>query len=136
MTAHKNILTTLILLIPVGLGTKYYSGLCHEWVNNSFSDILYIIFWSLLLFLFLPKMKIHVNVLIIVLTTSLLEIMQLVKTDILLQIRQTFLGKLLLGTTFVWSDFLYYLIGGLISYAILNIYSHKKQITKNSFSTS
>ncbi len=123
MTKHKKILTILILLIPIGLGTKYYSGIGYRWVNNSFGDILYIIFWSLLLFLLVPKLKIHVNVITIVLITSLLEILQLVKTDFLIQIRQTFLGKLLLGTTFVWSDFLYYLIGGLVSYMILKIYS-------------
>ncbi len=125
---HKLIIYILILLVPIGLATKFYTGINYFWVNNSLSDILYEIFWSLLLFILFPKIKILTNVLIIFIITSGIEVLQLVDHHLLATARSTFLGKILLGTTFVWADFFYYFLGCLISYFIL--FYHKKQLDK------
>ena len=126
---HKNLIILLILLIPIGLGTKFYKGNNYFWINNSFSDVLYEIFWSVLLFMFIPKLKIFYNVLSIFLATSIIEFLQLVKTPFLLELRSSFLGRTLLGTTFVPMDFIYYAIGCFLSFFIL--LRHTKSIDKD-----
>jgi hypothetical protein len=73
---------------------------------------MYEIFWCMAVFLFRPckaaATKIAVGVFLI---TSILEILQLWHPWFLQQVRSTFLGGALLGTTFVWWDFPYYVLG-------------------------
>jgi len=128
LTKHKNLIILLVLLVPIGLGTKFYKGDNAFWINNSFSDVLYEIFWSVLLFILVPRLRIITNVILIFVATSIIEFMQLVKTPFLLELRSSFLGKTLLGTTFVPMDFVYYAIGCLLSFIILII--HTKSLTK------
>ena len=128
LTKHKNLFILLILLVPIGLGTKFYNGNNYFWINNSFSDVIYEIFWSILLFLLIPKMKLIVNIATIFIATSIIEFLQLVKTPYLLKLRSSFLGKTLLGTTFVPMDFVYYAIGCVLSFVILLI--HTKSVAK------
>ena len=116
---NKSLITFFIILIPIGFGTKFYSGIFAPWVNNSLSDVIYEIFWAIFLFLLFPKLKIIYNVLIIFLFTSVIEFTQLINTPLLNLIRSNFIGKSLLGNTFVWSDFFYYALGCTISYYIL-----------------
>jgi hypothetical protein len=49
------------------------------------------------------------------LATAFLEILQLWHPPFLEAIRSTLMGRLLLGTTFVFSDFIYYAIGCILS---------------------
>jgi len=121
----------LFLLVPIGLGTKFYKGNNYFWINNSFSDVLYEIFWSVLLYLLIPRLKIFYNLIVIFIATSIIEFLQLVKTPFLLELRSSFLGKTLLGTTFVPMDFVYYAIGCILSFIILII--HRKSVCNNIF---
>ena len=110
---------TLIILIPVGLLTKSYSGPASLWVNYSLGGILYVIFWSLFFSVLLPKtkpLKIALSVFII---TCILECFQLWHPSFLESIREHFLGRALLGTSFSWLDMLHYLIGFFISFILL-----------------
>ncbi len=38
---------SLLILIPLGIWSKFYTGFGHQWLNNYAGDILYNIFWSL-----------------------------------------------------------------------------------------
>ena len=109
----------IVVITPIGFYTKYYNGFGEYWVNNSLGGILYEIFWCLILFFILPKakpLKIAGTVFII---TCILETLQLWHPPFLQAIRRTFIGKTLIGTSFVWSDFFYYFIGCSISFFIL-----------------
>ena len=128
LTKYKKLTLFLILLIPIGLGTKFYCGRFAFGVNTSLSDVIYEIFWAVLIYLVFPRISIKQNIAGVFVATSILEVLQLVKTPLLTTIRSNFWGKILLGTTFVWSDFFYYAMGCMIGYIILVI--HRKSIVK------
>ncbi len=112
------ILLSLLLLIPIGFYFKfYYKGFASHWTKDSLVDILYVIFWGLLIFLFFNnKLKTFEIITIVLFATSIIEILQLSHYPILESIRNNFLGLVMLGNCFSWSDFLYYLMGGIISW--------------------
>jgi len=103
-------LISLVIIVPLGFYSKFYTGPAASWVNNSLSDVFYVIFWCLLVFLLFPARPglIAAGVFGV---TGLLEVLQLVHHPILEFIRSFFLGRVLIGTDFVWSDFVYYAFG-------------------------
>jgi hypothetical protein len=107
-------LLSLLLITPLGFYLKAYSGPFSFWINNSLTGVMYEIFWCLAIGLFFQRIspwKISFEVLI---ATCLLECSQLLHPPILEYIRASFIGRTILGTTFVWSDFIYYIIGSVI----------------------
>jgi hypothetical protein len=111
---------SVLLLIPLGLCSKFYTGPASYWVNNSLSGILYVLFWCLIIFLFFKKIQPLTITGFVFSITCILEILQLWRPPLLEMVRQTFIGKTLIGTTFVYSDFIYYLIGCIMAYCIMS----------------
>lgn len=110
-------IVSLLIITPLGFLSKEYYGPWKEWVNDSSGDILYEIFWCLFIFLFLPNRKaITIIPLWVFVVTCLIEFLQLWKNPFLDAIRATFVGRTLLGTTFVWLDFPHYAIGCIIGW--------------------
>jgi Protein of unknown function (DUF2809) len=109
---------SLILATALGFFFKYYQGeFAQEWMNNSGAAIWYEVFWCLFFFWFIPTKTAIVAIPLWVFgITCLLEFLQLWRTPILLSARATLVGRLLLGTTFSWWDFLYYAIGSSIGW--------------------
>ncbi|MEA5536431.1 DUF2809 domain-containing protein [Crocosphaera sp. XPORK-15E] len=110
----KPLLITLsiLIVIPLGLYSKYYQGIGHQWVNDYGAAIWYEIFWCLFAFYFFFQAKfIKIIPIYVFIITCLLEILQLWNPPLLVLIRSHILGKLLLGTTFSWWDFPHYLVG-------------------------
>lgn len=105
------ILISLIALIPIGLWSKFYKGPFDLWLNNSVGGIFYEIFWVLLIVLMNPTLSPGWTAFFVFIITSSLEFLQLWKPPFLEVIRATLFGRLLLGTTFSWWDFPYYMIG-------------------------
>ncbi|MBN2519435.1 MAG: DUF2809 domain-containing protein [Bacteroidales bacterium] len=118
----KNNITTLILIIiivPIGFYSKFYSGPCKLWINNSLSGVFYELFWCLLIFLFIKK-PFQIAILVFLVTCSL-EFLQLWHPVFLEKVRSYFIGKILLGNSFVWTDFIYYFFGCFIAYWIMTL---------------
>ncbi|MCA1992128.1 MAG: DUF2809 domain-containing protein [Coleofasciculus sp. S288] len=120
---HKStklqLLTSVSLLIvtPLGILSKFYYGPAQVWVNDYSGDILYEIFWCLFFFLLIPTRKAITQIpLWVFAVTCVLEILQLWKSPFLEAIRATFIGRTLLGTTFVWWDFPHYAVGSLLGW--------------------
>ena len=106
------ILLSLLVVTPLGFALKLYTGPGQNWVNNYAAGVLYEIFWCLALFLFRPRREYAGRIALgVLIATSLLEVLQLWHPWPLEQIRRTFLGRTLLGTTFSWWDFPHYLLG-------------------------
>ena len=104
---------SIIILLPIGFYSKFYQGPAHVWVNDSLGGAFYEIFWCLVVFLFFTKTapwKIAVAVFLI---TCALEFLQLWHPLFLELIRGNFIGRTILGTTFTWADFIYYIVGSL-----------------------
>lgn len=110
-TYRLAIAISLLVITPLGFASKLYRGPWHLWFNNYAGGLLYEIFWILLIALFWPKASPLGVSLGVFLVTCFLECLQLWHPPFLEAIRATFLGQALLGTTFVWWDFPYYIIG-------------------------
>jgi hypothetical protein len=109
----------LLLIIPLGFYTKLYSGPAAGWINNSLGGVLYEIFWCLLFFLFFQNAKAFVISLSVFVITCILEFLQLWHPEFLEIIRGNFIGRTILGTSFNWTDFIYYFIGSGIGFIII-----------------
>jgi hypothetical protein len=110
---HQRRWTGLVLvgLVPLGLYSKVYAGPAADWVNDSLGGVFYVLFGCLLVFWLLPRVapwRIALTVLVI---TCLLEFLQLWHPPWLEWLRSFWMGRILLGTTFAWSDFPYYFLG-------------------------
>ncbi len=118
----------LIVLVPVGFYTKFYSGPAQTWINNSFGGFLYEIFWCLVFFIVFPQTRPKIIAITVFVITCLLEFLQLWHPSFLELIRSDFIGRTIIGNSFNWLDFLYYITGSLAGWLIV------KSIEKNSSS--
>lgn len=123
LTGRKWTLLVVLLLVPLGFATKWYNGPAAFWVNNSLGGVLYVVFWSLLLSVGMPRIRFGLNVVVVFTVTSVVELLQLWHPPVLQLVRGHFLGATLLGTCFSWSDFPHYAIGALMAFALLNAVS-------------
>lgn len=109
-------IAALAIVVPLGLLTKFYSGPCSSWVATQLGGFFYVVFWVFLVLALAPRLApgpVSVGVFGV---TSALEFLQLWHPPLLTQVRGTFLGHALLGSTFAWSDFPYYAAGCLVAY--------------------
>ncbi len=104
-------LLSLLLIIPLGFGSKFYSGPAEVWVNDSLGGLFYEIFWCVFILLLVKGGKPRIIAASVLTVTCVLEFLQLSHHPALEWIRSCFIGRALVGTHFVWSDFPYYFIG-------------------------
>ena len=119
---NKRILFNLIALLiitPLGFFTKFYTGASSEWVNNSLGGVFYEIFWCLLIFMIFIKFKPVLIATVVFLITCALEFTQLWKPEFLEILRENFLVRTVIGNSFSWSDFPYYIIGSIAGFALI-----------------
>ncbi len=114
-------LFSLLLIVPIGFYSKFYKGPVHVWVNDSLGGAFYEIFWCLLIFLFLNKTAPWKIAFAVFSFTCLLEFLQLWHPPFLELIRGNFIGRTIMGTSFVPSDFIYYVLGSLIGWIWLRL---------------
>ncbi|NEO79446.1 DUF2809 domain-containing protein [Moorena sp. SIO4G3] len=125
------IILSLLIITPLGILSKYYSGLGEKWVHDYSGAILYEIFWCLLIFFIIPNRQAITRITLGVFSaTCALELLQLWQTPLLAPIRASLIGKFLLGTTFVWWDFLYYAIGSLLGWLWLRQISQFRKLIR------
>ena len=116
---QKRLIFFTIILIPMGLYTKQYSGIASNWVHNYFGGIMYVVFFSLLFSIIFNKTNILKIVVLVFIITTIIEILQLWHPQFLESIRASFLGKALIGSTFSYFDIVHYFIGMILSYWII-----------------
>lgn len=103
----------LLIVIPLGLSTKFLdgSGPLFEWWRDSFGDVLYQFALMLVALLVRPKLPLVPLAWGTFLYSSVIEFTQLIQTPWLDALRPTLFGRLMLGSHFVWADFIYYFLG-------------------------
>ncbi|MBO9999119.1 MAG: DUF2809 domain-containing protein [Cyanobacteria bacterium SID2] len=101
----------LAVSVPVGLWTKVYRGIGQTWIEGSAGGVIYEMFWIFLVAFIFPELEAWAIAMAVFVVTSLLEFLQLWNPTFLAAARETFLGKMLLGSTFSWWDFPHYLLG-------------------------
>ncbi len=101
----------LLILVPLGFSTKFYSGPGQNWIGNYAGDIFYPMFWFFLVLFFWPQISPLKLASAVFLFSTAIEFTQLLSNPMLTKIRSTFIGRTLIGTGFAPLDILYYLIG-------------------------
>ncbi len=125
---HRPTLLSLVLIVPLGFYSKFYSGFAHQWVNDSLGGAFYEIFWCLIAFLFFDDKAPWKIALTVFLITCSLEFLQLWHPPFLELVRSIFIGRTIIGTSFVWSDFSYYLFGSLTGWLWLLMLQKKLKV--------
>ncbi len=117
---RKYVVIILLIVTPLGFVFKFYAGPGKWWFNNYGAGVLYEVFWILVVFLFAARKqyvkKIPVWVFVV---TCALEVLQLWNPWVLQEIRSYFLGKVLIGTSFVWLDFPHYAMGCILGWMLI-----------------
>ena len=108
----------LAVITPAGFLTKFYTGPGSGWVASSAGGFLYVVFWIALLLALFPGLSRAAACAGVAAATCAIEFTQLWHPPFLERIRANFLGHALIGSTFAWSDFPYYLAGALAGYAL------------------
>jgi glycopeptide antibiotics resistance protein len=112
----------LLALIPIGLLGRKLPGIFGETCGGVF----YVLFFALLLTIPFPKLAPWKAALLAYLYTCGVELLQLWHP--LDPFRVTLLGKILLGNMFSPTDFVFYTLGGLVSWWVLyNLYNTKHE---------
>lgn len=108
---RRSLAVALAVCVPVGLWTKVYRGPGQAWMHGFAGGIVYEMFWIFLVAFIFPEVEAWAIAAAVFAVTSLIEFLQLWNPPFLAAARETFLGKMLLGSTFNWWDFPHYLLG-------------------------
>jgi Protein of unknown function (DUF2809) len=120
---RRRLLLAAVALLTVALGllTKRYSGPLSGWVRGSSGAMLYEVLWIALAQLIWLKARSWRIALCVFLATCGVELLQLYNPPWLVAVRQTFPGKMLLGTNngFDPLDLLHYALGSALGLLIV-----------------
>ena len=120
-TFRKRVLFQLLIIAPLGFFFKLYTPL-GSWFRDYGAGVLYEVFWIYLFFLVWPgKSAIRRIPIWVFVVTCMLEILQLIEMPFLELIRSSFIGRSLIGDTFAWWDFPYYVVGCLAGWLGLRL---------------
>ena len=111
---RRHLLRFLAVVVPLGISSKFYTGPAQFWVSGHAGGILYVVFWILLAFMIWPTLSSRFVALTVLGITCALEVLQLWQPSALEAVRSTFIGHALIGSTFSWWDFPYYVVGSVL----------------------
>jgi glycopeptide antibiotics resistance protein len=111
------LLVSIIFIVPFGYVVRFSDFLGFAWLHNLLGSVAYEIFWVLLVGFLFPKASAVWTAVGVCLATCGLEFLQLWQSPFLQAARATLLGRLVLGNTFVWSDFISYFLGSFAGWA-------------------
>jgi hypothetical protein len=114
-STRLRLVAVLAVLVPLGLGTKIYPGPGSAWVFGHAGGFVYVVFWTLLVLAVRPELSETRVAAWVLVVTCALELLQLWHPPFLEAARRTFLGQALLGSTFSWSDFPFYVAGAVVA---------------------
>jgi len=107
-----------LLIIPIGLATRKQPQWFYSLIAIYGGDV----FWSTMFFFlfrcFSPRVPLWKIALYTISFSVAIEVSQLYHAPWIDRLRATFLGSMLLGTTFVWSDIACYSAGTLLGWLI------------------
>ena len=101
----------IVVLIPLGLYSRHIS-----WLPKETGDAL----WAMMVFCFwriiLVKSKLRTVAIVSLAHSFIVEFSQLLRWPWLVSFRDTFVGHMMLGQGFLWTDLVAYVIGIIIIY--------------------
>ena len=122
MTNRRSVIKSIFLLgliAALGFVTKLLPVFEGTWVANNLSGLFYVTELCLVVYIVFPGNPAFIYGLVAFLLTSILEFLQLWEPQFLMSIRGSFVGHTILGSSFSWMDFLFYLGGALLGWLLL-----------------
>lgn len=101
----------MAIVVPLGYVIRFTPIPGWEWLSDFLGSVAYEIFWILLVAFGFPRSSPVWVAVGVCLATCGLEFLQLWKPPFLQALRSTLPGRLVLGNTFVWADFIAYFVG-------------------------
>ncbi len=108
-------LVNILAIVPLGYAIRF-SHILPEYFHDAGGSIAYQIFWMLLVLLIYPSANLRLTAIWVCIGSCAIEFLQLYQPPWLQAIRATFPGRLVLGTTFLWSDFPAYFVGSYLGW--------------------
>ena len=125
-TSNWKVILLIIVVAALGIAAKLLPFAEGTWISHGVSGLFYVTELCLILYLIFPDHSSVVLALAAFLITSLLEILQLWNPDFLEWVRSSFVGRSILGSTFSWLDYPYYLGGAVLGVILLNLVRRKE----------
>ncbi len=124
------LLISIVFIVPFGYVVRGSQGLGLPWLHDLLGSVAYEIFWILLVAFLYPKASPKWTAIGVCLATCGVEFLQLWQPPFLQAVRSTLLGRLVLGTTFTWLDFISYFVGSFAGWLWLRglIYAFRKAL--------
>lgn len=97
-------LAVMLVLVPLGLGSKRYHGQGQSWIHANAGDVLYAAFWLFAVKLIWPRLSARTAALAVFGCCTVIEFSQLLHSPLLDGWRRTTAGRLLLGSDFSVAD--------------------------------
>ncbi len=114
-----------IALGVLGVWLRFHAPIPDQ-ARDSSGGVVYVVFWIFVAAFLAPATRPALLALIVLITTCILEFLQLWHPYWLEQIRATFIGRCVLGTTFGWADFPPYFGGAIIGWGILRMLAPRR----------
>ncbi len=112
----------IIALMVTGYWLRFYAPIDPQWRDRS-GGVAYVIFWILVYAWVRPKAPALLVAIAVLSITCCLEFLQQWHPAWLEAIRRTWPGRLILGTTFEWSDFPPYFVGAFIGFFLMRLFA-------------
>ena len=122
MPERKSLVRTIILIVLIaalGVLAKLIPNGNATWISNHLAGLFYVTELALILHLFFSEQLIGLLVLIAFLLTSVVEFFQHWHPHFLEPVRASFIGHTILGSTFSWLDFPWYVGGAALGWLLL-----------------
>lgn len=108
-------LVNILAIVPSGYVIRF-SHILPEYFHDAGGSIAYQILLMLLVLFIYPLANLRLTAIWVCVISCAIELLQLYQPPWLQSIRATLAGRLILGTTFLWSDFPAYSIGSYLGW--------------------
>jgi Protein of unknown function (DUF2809) len=108
-------LANILAIVPLGYIIRFSHSL-PEYFHDAGGSIAYQTFWILLVLFIYPPANRRLTAIWVCVGSCAIEFLQLYQPPWLQAIRATLPGRLVLGTSFAWSDFPAYFIGSYLGW--------------------
>lgn len=111
VTPYRGLLLLHLWLLPIVGYLMRFSPSLPEWLRNLAGNVAYEMLWIFVVLTLCPQLKPLPVAIGVCLVTFGLEFLQLVQHPVLVAVRATLPGRLILGNGFTWADFPLYVLG-------------------------
>ena len=115
------LLLGVVIVVPLGYWVRFSKGLSAPLLQDIGGSIAYQVMLMFLTAVLFPGASPAKLALGVFLFSSGIEFLQLCKASVLVAARATWVGRVILGTTFLWADFPPYALGCVIGWLALRI---------------